>query len=96
MKNQPLSHPPPLPGFGKYVGFLIASYERQCIVFFQQLEKAWKEKVAAVNPHRIGNSSKKGVRELWNLISNINYNRHSGRTTRGSVKSIVLGLDQYP
>lgn len=82
--------------FGKYVGFLIASYERQCIVFFQQLKKAWEEEVAVVNPHQIENSSEKGMRELWNLISNINYDGLFGRTTRGSVKSVVLGSYQYP
>ena len=67
-----------------------------CFFFFQKLEEAWEEKIAVVNSSRTGNNSKKGMRELRSLVSSINYDRKAGRNSRGSLKSIGLGLDQYP
>ena len=63
--------------------------------FFQTLEKAWEEKIDVVNSSRTGNNSTKGMRELRSLVSSINYDRKAGRNSRGSLKSIGLGSDQY-
>ena len=83
-------------GFGKYVGFPIDSSESQCIVFFTKLEKVREEKNAVVNSSRTGNKSKKGTGELRSLVSSINYDRKADTNSKGSLKSIGLGSDQYP
>ena len=41
-------------------------------------------------------SLNKGMRELRNLVSSVNYDGHSGRSTRGSVNSIGMGSDHCP
>ena len=41
-------------------------------------------------------SLKKGTRELGNLVSSVNYDGHSGRSTKGSVKSIGMDSDCCP
>ena len=41
-------------------------------------------------------SLKKDMRELWNLVSSVNYEGHSGGSTRGSVNSIGMGSDHCP
>ena len=55
---------------------------------FQKLERKWEEQVAAASTRWVSNSSQKGIRELRNLISTINYDGQSGRNTQGSLKSI--------
>ena len=74
--------------FGSYVGFPIACCESQYIAFFQKLERVWEKQVAAVST-QVGNSNKKGMRELRNLVFTIDYDGHSVWNTRGSVKSSV-------
>ena len=65
-------------GFSKYVGFPIDSCEQQCIDLFQKLEKVW-EKQATTGSLRCNTSStKKGMRELRNLVSSVNYEGQSG------------------
>ena len=66
-------------GFGKWVGFPIDSYERQCVEFFQRLEKVWEKQAAAGSLRRTASSSTKGMRELRNLISTVNYNEQAGK-----------------
>ena len=66
-------------GFGKWVGFPIDSCERQCVDFFQRLEKVWEKQAAAGNLRRTASSSTTGMRELWNLISTVNYDRQAGK-----------------
>ena len=78
--------------FGTYVGFSIDCCERQCIDFFQKLERVWEQQATAVTTRRVSNSNQKGMRELRNLFSSINYDGHSGRSSRGSLKSSSLGL----
>ena len=79
-------------GFGTFVGFPIACCERQCFDFFQKLVRLWEQQAT----RQASNSSQKGTRELRNLFSSINYDGHSGRSTRGSLKSSGLGpsIDQ--
>lgn len=77
--------------FSTYVGFPIDCCERQCIDFFQKLERVWEQQATAVTTHRVSNSNQKGLRELRNLFSSINYDGHSGRSSRGSLKSSSLG-----
>lgn len=75
-------------GFCKYVGFPVSSCENLCISFFQKLERKWVEQAVAASTRQVSNLSQKGMRELRNLISTINYDGQSGRNTRGSLKSI--------
>nr|POF09046.1 hypothetical protein CFP56_38627 [Quercus suber] len=77
--------------FSTYVGFPIDCCERQCIDFFQKLERVWEQQATAVTTRRVSNSNKKGLRELRNLFSSINYDVQSGRSSRGSLKSSSLG-----
>ena len=69
-------------GFGKFVGFPIDSCEQQCIAFFQKLEKVWEKQATVGSLRRNASSSKKGMRELRNLISSINYEGQFGRQTK--------------
>ena len=78
--------------FSTYVGFPIDYCERQCIDFFQKLERVWEQQTIVVTTRRVSISNQKGMRELRNLFSSINYNGHSGRNSRGSLKSSSLGL----
>ena len=75
-------------GFGTFVGFPIACCERQCIDFFQKLDSVWEQQATVVTTHWASNSNQKGMRELRNFFSSINY--YSGRSTRGSLKSSGL------
>lgn len=83
-------------GFGTFVGFPIDYCERQCIDFFKKLEKVWEKQAIVVNTRWVGISSQKGVQELKNLISTVNYEGQSGRSTRGRLKASRLGLSVYP
>lgn len=83
-------------GFGKWVGFPIDSYERQCIDFFQRLEKVWEKQATASILRRTASSSKKGMQELRNLISTVNYDGQAGRRTKEIVKFSGLGTDGCP
>ena len=60
-------------GFSKWVGFPIDSCERQCVDFFQRLKKVWEKQVVASSLRHTAYSSKKGMRELRNLVSIVNY-----------------------
>ena len=83
-------------GFGKWVGFPIDSCERQCVEFFQRLEKVWEKQAEAGSLRRTASSSTKGMRELRNLISNVNYDGQAGKRTREIVKFSGLGSDGCP
>ena len=83
-------------GFGKWVGFPIDSCERQCVEFFQRLEKEWEKQAAAGSLRRTASSSTKGMRELRNLISTVNYDGQAGKRTREIVKFSGLGSDSCP
>ena len=83
-------------GFGKWVGFPIDSCERQYVEFFQRLEKVWEKQAGASSLRRTDSSSTKGMRELWNLISTINYDGQAGKRTREIVKFSGLGSDSCP
>ena len=83
-------------GFVKFVGFPFDSCERQCVDFFQQLEKVWEKQAGASSLRRTDSSSTKGMRELWNLISTINYDGQAGKRTREIVKFSGLGSDSCP
>ena len=78
-------------GFGTFVEFPIACCERQCIDFFQKLERVWEQQASIVTTCWASNSSQKGMRELRNFFSSINYDGHSGSSTRGSLTSSGLG-----
>ena len=80
-------------GFSKWVGFPIDSCERQCVEFFQRLEKVWEKQAAAGSLHRIASSSTKDMRELRNLISTVNYDGQASKRTREIVKFNWLGSD---
>ena len=54
-------------------GFPFDSCERQCVDFFQQLEKVWEKQAVVGSLRRTASSSKKGMRELQNLVSIVNY-----------------------
>ena len=82
--------------FGKWVGFPIDSYERQCVEFFQRLEKVWEKQAAEGSLRRIASSSTKGMRELRNLISTVNYDGQASKQTREIVKFGGLGSDGCP
>ena len=82
-------------GFATFVEFPFACRERQCIDFFKKLEKVWEKKATVVNTRRAGISSQKGMRELKNLVSTINYERQFGRSSRGTLKASRLGLSVY-
>lgn len=66
---------------------------RQCIAFFQKLEDVWEKQAIAGSLRRIFSSTKKGVRELKNLVSTVNYDGQSGQRTRGDVNSVKVGSD---
>lgn len=78
-------------GFGKFVVFSIDSCERWCVDFFKKLEKAWEKQDAAGSQRRIASSSKKGTRELQNLVSTVNHDGQSCRRSKGIVKFSGLG-----
>ena len=80
-------------GFGKWVGFPIDSYERRCVEFFQRLEKVWEKQAAVGSLRRTASSSTKGMRELRNLISTVNYDGQVGKRTKEIVKFSGLGSD---
>ena len=69
--------------FDKFVGFFIDTSERQCISFFKQLEKVWERQATTGSLCRTFSSNKKGIRELRNLVSTVNYDEQSGRQTKG-------------
>ena len=77
-------------GFGTFVGFPIACCERQCIDFFQKLERVWEQQAIVATTRQT--LPEKVLRELRNLFSSINYDGHSSRSTRGSLTSSGLGL----
>jgi len=83
-------------GFGEWVGFPIDSSERQCVEFFQRLEKVWEKQAAAGSLCRTASSSTKGMRELRNLISTVNYDGQAGKRNREIVKFSGLGFDGCP
>ena len=78
------------------MGFPIDSYERQCVEFFQRLEKVWEKQAAVGSLRRTASSSTKGMRELRNFISTVNYNGQPGKRTRENVKFSGLGSDGCP
>ena len=83
-------------GFGKWVGFLIDSCERQCVEFFQRLKKVWEKQAVAGSLRRTASSCTKGMRELRILISTVNYDGQAGKQTREIMKFSGLGSDGCP
>ena len=83
-------------GFGKWVGFPIDSCERQCVEFFQRLEKVWEKQAEAGSLRRTTSSSTKGMRELRNLISTVNYDGQAGKRNREIVKFSGLSSNGCP
>ena len=53
----------------------------------------WEKQAAVGSLRRTTSSSTKGMRELWNLISTINYDGQAGKRTRENVKFNRLGSD---
>ena len=76
--------------------FPIDSCERQCVEFFQRLEKVWEKQIAEGSLRRTASSSTKGMRELRNLISTVNCDGQAGKRTREIVKFGGLGSDGCP
>ena len=76
-------------GFDKFVGLLWIPMRGNVLLSFNNLR-------AVGSLRQTASSLKKGTRELRNLVSSVNYDGHSGRSTRGSVKSIGMDLDCCP
>ena len=76
-------------------GFLLLAVRISALPSFKNLS-VWEKQATAVSTHGVGNSNKKGLQELRNLVSTINYDGHSARNTRGSVKSSGLGTAVCP
>ena len=53
----------------------------------------WEKQAAVGSLRRTASSSTKGMRELQNLISTVNYNGQPGKRTRENVKFNRLGSD---
>ena len=53
--------------------------------------KVWEKQAAAGSQCRTASSSKKGMRELRNLVSTINYDGQSSRRPKGIMKFSGLG-----
>ena len=56
----------------------------------------WEKQAAVGSLRRTASSSTKGMRELRNLISTVNYNGQPGKRTRENVKFNRLGSDGCP
>ena len=56
----------------------------------------WEKQAAVGSLRRIASSSTKGMRELRNLISTINYDGQASKRTREIVKFCGLGSDGCP
>ena len=56
----------------------------------------WEKQAAAGSLRRIASSSTKGMRELQDLISTVNYDGQAGKQTREIVKFSELGSDGCP
>ena len=76
-------------GFDKLVGLLWIPMTGNVLLSFNNLR-------AVGSLRQTASSLKKGMRELRNLVSSVNYDGHSGRSTRGSVNSIGMGSDRCP
>ena len=83
-------------GFSKYVGFPIDSCEQQCIDLFQKLEKVWEKQATAGSLRRNISSTKKGMRELRNLVSSVNYEGQSSLQTKGIENFCGVGSVSCP
>ena len=56
----------------------------------------WEKQAAAGGLRCTASSSTKGIRELRNLISTVNYDGQAGKRTREIVKFSGLGFDSCP
>ena len=56
----------------------------------------WEKQTAEGSLCRTASSSTKGMRELQNLISTVNYDGQAGKRTREIVKFGGLGSDSCP
>ena len=56
----------------------------------------WEKQAAVGSLRRTASSSTKGMRELRNLISTVNYNGQPGKRTRENVKFSGLDSDGCP
>ena len=66
-----------IPGFSRVIGLSVNRHEKLCIAYLQRLEREMEvinqqRKKATANP-KVASSTGKGIRELRNLISTVNY-----------------------
>jgi hypothetical protein len=59
--------------FGELVGMPIARFEAECIALLRRIDAERKKGRHTPGPRKPTKSTKKGTRELRNLISTINY-----------------------
>ncbi len=59
--------------FGELVGMLIAGFEAECITLLRRIDAERKKGRHHPCSHKPTRSTKKGTRELWNLIFTVNY-----------------------
>ncbi len=62
-------------GFGELMGMPIAGFETECIALLRRIDAKRKKFRHTPSPRKPTRSTKKGTRELQNLISTINYDR---------------------
>jgi hypothetical protein len=69
--------------FSHLVGLSCDGYEGKLSALFEEIIASNSEKILGSSPR----ASKKGMRELNNLFSSVNYDAHSGGTSRGRNKA---------
>lgn len=72
--------------FSHLVGVSCDGYEGKLSALFEEIIESNSEKIFGSSPR----ASKKGMRELNNLFSSVNYDAHSGGTSRGRNKARVF------
>ena len=72
------------------VGFPIVKYEAQCLALFRLLEQKFLKVIEVGVPKRPANAGSQGLRELKELISNVNYDGVSFKS-RSRVSSTAVG-----
>ena len=59
--------------FGELVGMPIVGFEAECIALLRRIDAERKKGRQTLGPRKSTKSTKKGMRELRNLISTVNY-----------------------
>ena len=72
------------------VGFPIVKHEAQCLALFRLLEQEFLKVIEVGVPKHPANSGSRGLRELKELISNVNYDGVSSKS-RSRVSSTAVG-----